>query len=187
MDGCTPTSSQGQSSQAAAPRGEFCLTDGDTPVVLISAGIGVTPVLAMLYALSAAQSRRDIWWLHTARNPESQAFATEVAGSDRVPAARSPAGVLHADAGPAGSVDDHCTEVAGRRSGIPMRPNPIHGRHARRARRRGTPPEAHSQRIVRRLAVHQPGRRWRGTAHPASSAGRSARRPVRRSRLPAVD
>ena len=65
--------------QAAAPRGEFCLTDGDTPVVLISAGIGVTPVLAMLYALSAAQSRRDIWWLHTVRNPESQAFATEVA------------------------------------------------------------------------------------------------------------
>ena len=66
--------------QAAAPRGEFRLTDADTPVVLISAGIGVTPVLAMLYALSAAQSRRDVWWLHTARNPESQAFATEVAG-----------------------------------------------------------------------------------------------------------
>ncbi len=65
--------------QAAAPRGEFCLTDGDTPVVLISAGIGVTPVLAMLYALSAAQSRRGIWWLHTTRNPESQSFATEVA------------------------------------------------------------------------------------------------------------
>jgi ferredoxin-NADP reductase/MOSC domain-containing protein YiiM len=65
--------------EAAAPRGEFWLADGDTPVVLISAGIGVTPVLAMLHALSAAHSERDIWWLHTVRNPESQPFATEVA------------------------------------------------------------------------------------------------------------
>jgi ferredoxin-NADP reductase/MOSC domain-containing protein YiiM len=65
--------------QAAAPRGDFCLTDGDTPVVLISAGIGVTPVLAMLYALSAMHSARDIRWLHTVRNPQSQAFASEVA------------------------------------------------------------------------------------------------------------
>jgi ferredoxin-NADP reductase/MOSC domain-containing protein YiiM/ferredoxin len=64
--------------QIAAPRGEFCLTDGDSPVVLASAGIGVTPVLAMLYALSAAHAGRDIWWLHTVRNPESQAFGAEV-------------------------------------------------------------------------------------------------------------
>jgi ferredoxin-NADP reductase/MOSC domain-containing protein YiiM len=65
--------------EAAAPRGDFYLTKGDTPVVLISAGIGVTPVLAMLHALSAAHSTREIWWLHTVRNPESQAFAAEVA------------------------------------------------------------------------------------------------------------
>jgi ferredoxin-NADP reductase len=64
---------------AAAPRGEFCLADGDSPVLLISAGIGVTPVLAMLHALSAQRSSRDVWWLHTVRNPESLAFATEVA------------------------------------------------------------------------------------------------------------
>lgn len=64
--------------EAAAPRGDFCLTDDSTAVVLISAGIGVTPVLAMLHALSAAGSSRDIWWLHTTRNPETQAFATEV-------------------------------------------------------------------------------------------------------------
>ena len=64
--------------EAAAPRGDFYLTDDSTPVVLISAGIGATPVLAMLHALSAAGSSRDIWWLHTTRNPETQAFATEV-------------------------------------------------------------------------------------------------------------
>jgi ferredoxin-NADP reductase/MOSC domain-containing protein YiiM len=64
--------------EAAAPRGDFCLFEGDGPVVLISAGIGVTPVLAMLHALSVAHSTRDIWWVHTVRNAESQAFAAEV-------------------------------------------------------------------------------------------------------------
>ncbi|MFD8809500.1 MOSC domain-containing protein, partial [Streptomyces sp. NPDC059597] len=37
--------------EAAAPRGTFCLADGDNPVVLLSAGVGATPVLAMLHAL----------------------------------------------------------------------------------------------------------------------------------------
>ena len=64
--------------EAAAPRGHFYLADDDTPVVLISAGIGATPVLAMLHALAAAGSDRDIWWLHTTRNRETQSFATEV-------------------------------------------------------------------------------------------------------------
>lgn len=63
---------------AAAPRGDFYLIDDGDPVVLFSAGIGATPVLAMLHALSAAGSRRDIWWLHTTRNRESHSFADEV-------------------------------------------------------------------------------------------------------------
>jgi ferredoxin-NADP reductase/MOSC domain-containing protein YiiM len=64
--------------EAAAPRGEFYLADGDNPVVLVSAGIGITPVLAMLHKLSAVHSARDIWWLHTTRNRETIAFAAEV-------------------------------------------------------------------------------------------------------------
>jgi ferredoxin-NADP reductase len=64
--------------QAAAPRGDFYLDDDDGPVVLMSAGIGITPVLAMLHALAAVHSTRDIWWLHTSRSRETQAFAAEV-------------------------------------------------------------------------------------------------------------
>ena len=64
--------------EAAAPRGDFYLTEESNPVVLISAGIGITPVLAMLHTLSAARSTRDIWWLYTTRSHETQAFATEV-------------------------------------------------------------------------------------------------------------
>jgi ferredoxin-NADP reductase/ferredoxin len=64
--------------EAAAPRGDFYLTEGLDPVILISAGIGITPVLAMLHALSAVRSTREIWWLHTTGNRETQAFADEV-------------------------------------------------------------------------------------------------------------
>lgn len=64
---------------AAAPRGDFFLAEDRRPVVLFSAGIGATPVLAMLHALAGKGSGRDIWWLHTARNRETQAFAAEVA------------------------------------------------------------------------------------------------------------
>src|SRR5215469_5502362 len=53
----------------AAPRGDFVLADGTGPVLLISAGIGVTPVLSMLHQLAESHSERDIWWLHGARGP----------------------------------------------------------------------------------------------------------------------
>ena len=55
----------------AAPRGDFVLDDGTGPVLLVSAGIGVTPVLAMLHQLAAARSTRDVWWIHAARGPPS--------------------------------------------------------------------------------------------------------------------
>ncbi|MBB3605546.1 ferredoxin-NADP reductase/MOSC domain-containing protein YiiM [Mycolicibacterium sp. BK556] len=63
--------------EVAAPRGSFFLDDGSRPVVLISAGVGVTPVLSMLHCVAARAPRRAIWWLHSARNSAEQAFATE--------------------------------------------------------------------------------------------------------------
>jgi ferredoxin-NADP reductase/MOSC domain-containing protein YiiM len=61
----------------AAPRGTFILDRTDAPVLLISAGIGATPVLAMLHALAEEQSDREIWWLHSARNRREHSFAAE--------------------------------------------------------------------------------------------------------------
>jgi ferredoxin-NADP reductase/MOSC domain-containing protein YiiM len=63
--------------EVAAPRGTFLLQPGTTPVLLISAGVGATPVLAMLHALADGQSSRDIWWLHAARNRAAEPFAAE--------------------------------------------------------------------------------------------------------------
>src|ERR1700755_740979 len=66
--------------QASAARGSFTLRPGDTPVVLLSAGIGVTPVLAMLHALAAEASTREIWWLYGTRNGREHPFAGETRG-----------------------------------------------------------------------------------------------------------
>jgi ferredoxin-NADP reductase len=46
--------------------------------VLLSAGIGATPVLAMLHALAAVPSTRQVWWLHAARDRHHHPFAAEV-------------------------------------------------------------------------------------------------------------
>lgn len=62
----------------AAPRGDFVLDDDTAPVLLVSAGIGLTPVLAMLHELAAARSDRQVWWLHGARGPAEHPLAEEV-------------------------------------------------------------------------------------------------------------
>ncbi len=61
----------------SAPRGAFTLRAGDGPVVLLSAGVGATPVLAMLHALVAESSSRNVWWIYGARNCEDHPFFQE--------------------------------------------------------------------------------------------------------------
>ncbi len=61
----------------SAPRGAFILQPGELPVVLLSAGVGVTPVMAMLHALAARSSPRPVWWIYGARNRLDHPFARE--------------------------------------------------------------------------------------------------------------
>jgi ferredoxin-NADP reductase/MOSC domain-containing protein YiiM/ferredoxin len=61
----------------AAPRGTFILDQTDAPVLLISAGIGVSPVLAMLQALAQQRSDREIWGVYGARNGREHPFSDE--------------------------------------------------------------------------------------------------------------
>ena len=79
-DGVQP----GDTVEMTAPRGSFTLRAGDGPVAFVSAGIGVTPVLAMLYALAAAKSPRQVWWLHGARDRGEHPFAEEVRAALKV-------------------------------------------------------------------------------------------------------
>lgn len=64
--------------ETAAPRGAFTLRAGTRPVALISAGVGATPVLAMLHALADAGDEREVWWVHGARDRAAHAFGREV-------------------------------------------------------------------------------------------------------------
>ncbi|MFD0502352.1 MOSC domain-containing protein [Streptomyces chiangmaiensis] len=61
----------------ASPRGTFVLEEGSHPVALVSAGIGATPVLAMLHRLAVTRDPRPVWWIHIAHDRAHHAFAAE--------------------------------------------------------------------------------------------------------------
>jgi ferredoxin-NADP reductase len=60
------------------PRGSFIIQSAERPVVLLGAGIGATPLLAMLHSLAAARSTRPVLWLYGARDRQHHPFAAEV-------------------------------------------------------------------------------------------------------------
>jgi ferredoxin-NADP reductase/MOSC domain-containing protein YiiM len=68
----------GDALDVSSPRGGFIPQPGERPVVLLSAGIGATPVLAMLHALATVHSARQVLWLYAARDGQHHPFAAEV-------------------------------------------------------------------------------------------------------------
>ncbi len=64
-----------------APNGHFHLdVEQERPLVLISGGVGVTPMIAMANALVEARSDREIWFFHGARNSKDHLFKDYMAG-----------------------------------------------------------------------------------------------------------
>jgi ferredoxin-NADP reductase/MOSC domain-containing protein YiiM len=68
---------EGDVLEVSAPRGSFTLRPDQSPVVLLSAGVGATPVMSMLHSLAAERSQREIWWVYGARNRVDHPFAEE--------------------------------------------------------------------------------------------------------------
>jgi len=68
---------EGDVLDVSAPRGSFTLLPSQSPVVLLSAGVGATPVISMLHTLAAERSQREIWWIYGARNRVDHPFAEE--------------------------------------------------------------------------------------------------------------
>jgi ferredoxin-NADP reductase/MOSC domain-containing protein YiiM len=68
---------EGDVLDVSAPRGSFTIRPGQNPVVLLSAGVGATPVMSMLHSLAAEKSQREIWWVYGARNRDEHPFAEE--------------------------------------------------------------------------------------------------------------
>ncbi|TCZ66693.1 NO-inducible flavohemoprotein [Roseicella aquatilis] len=76
--------------EAAAPAGEFTLPERpERPVVLLSGGVGLTPLLSMLEEIAARHPRLETQWVHGALNGATQAFGGRVAAlAERLPALR---------------------------------------------------------------------------------------------------
>ena len=131
------------------PRGSFTLRAGERPVVLLSAGIGVTPVLAMLYALADARSTRQIVWLYQARDRTHHPFAAEVR-RQMLALARGRSYVCysrpgsHDKMGEDFNIAGHLSPIRARHGrrparsrGLPLRAESLHGGHERSARNTG--------------------------------------------------
>ncbi|MFS4438633.1 NO-inducible flavohemoprotein [Paracoccaceae bacterium GXU_MW_L88] len=72
---------EGDQIEVGPPCGEFVLKnpEGDSPLVLMAGGVGITPLMSMMLSALKAQPDREIVFLHAVRNPEVQAFAPEIA------------------------------------------------------------------------------------------------------------
>ncbi|MFE0757121.1 pyridoxamine 5'-phosphate oxidase family protein [Inquilinus sp. NPDC058860] len=88
----------GDTIRALAPRGDFVLdADSRRPVLLLSAGVGVTPMIAMLNHLVGRNPDRlrhpgrGLWFVHAARDGAEHAFAAHI----RALAARAPTLAVH--------------------------------------------------------------------------------------------
>jgi ferredoxin-NADP reductase/MOSC domain-containing protein YiiM len=68
---------EGDVLDVSALRGSFTLRSSQNPVVLLSAGVGATPVMSMLHALAAERSQQEVWWIYGARNRVDHPFAEE--------------------------------------------------------------------------------------------------------------
>lgn len=76
---------EGDTVELSHPHGEFFLDPSDVskagaPAVLVSAGVGATPLVSMLHALTQPSAvDRPVSWVHTSRSRAAQPFADEVA------------------------------------------------------------------------------------------------------------
>lgn len=66
---------QGSIVELYPPAGDFFLRNNTSPAVLISAGVGQTPMLAMLETLLSDNSNQNIMYLHACENTQQHSFS----------------------------------------------------------------------------------------------------------------
>lgn len=72
----------GEVLQISAPAGDFFLdTEKDTPVVLLSGGVGLTPMVSMLNTVAELQPEKEVTFIHAAQNGKVHALKEEVAST----------------------------------------------------------------------------------------------------------
>lgn len=69
---------EGDEIRASAPFGDLVIEDSSRPLVLISAGIGATPIIGILHYLAGVGSAREVLVLHADRSPARHAHRQEL-------------------------------------------------------------------------------------------------------------
>ncbi len=64
--------------QAKKPSGDFILKYATKPIVLIGAGIGITPLISMLYSLTQTQNSLHVHFIYSARNGNQAPLLNEI-------------------------------------------------------------------------------------------------------------
>ena len=71
----------GSELQVRAPSGDFFLQENSSgPVVLLSGGVGMTPMISVLNHLVETDSQRPVWFIHGVLNGAEHAFGPHVRG-----------------------------------------------------------------------------------------------------------
>ena len=172
---------RGDRIEVAAPRGDFVLDEGAEPVLLVSAGIGQTPLLAMLHRLASGRSSRGgVVDPHHARRGQPCLLHRGRRPAGRLPSAHSlvyytaPAQPLAPGSGVrAGTTHrggDHGPGSPDRRGRVRLRPGAVHGRRRGRPRRRRR----------RSRPASTPNGSGRGRRSTPASSGRTRRRRTSR-------
>jgi len=68
----------GTTLQVSAPAGDFTLDNEDIPVVLISGGIGITPLISMVNKIADEHSQREVTFIHATTNSKAYAFKEHI-------------------------------------------------------------------------------------------------------------
>lgn len=64
--------------ESRRPAGDFVMTCNKCPLVLVSAGVGLTPMVSILQSVAAEGGERPIWFVHAARDGRHHPLAAEV-------------------------------------------------------------------------------------------------------------
>ncbi len=68
----------GDTIRANQPAGDFVIPCGNCPLVLASAGVGLTPMLSMMHATIREANDRPVWFMHGARDGRKHAMRAEI-------------------------------------------------------------------------------------------------------------
>ncbi|MFB1051234.1 FAD-binding oxidoreductase [Paraliobacillus sp. JSM ZJ581] len=65
---------EGDAIEISAPAGDFVLDKEQKPLILLSGGVGLTPLTSMLHTVAHQQPEREVYYIHAAQNGDMHAY-----------------------------------------------------------------------------------------------------------------